>query len=274
MVKDSVELRLRIYLILFVTAVAVGIVGFSTVENLSLSKALYFTIVTVATVGYGDIHPSTTAGRVMAMVLIVMGVGTFLGMVATATEMFLNRREKTVRVQKLQMVVGLFFSEVGARLLRSFVDSDPHCDAATGTLKVDGTWTDRDFESARSRSADFECDVSIGAMNLEHLREFLRERSDLLIRLLESPYLLEHETLTDLLLATLHLKEELVVRETLSDLPETDLVHLGQDVRRAYRLLTVQWLDYMKHLKSHYPYLFSLAVRTNPFNRDATPVVA
>jgi len=38
-------------------------------------------------------------------------------------------------------------------------------------------------------------------------------------------------------------------------------------------LLVHQWLDYMKHLKDNYPYLFSLAMRANPFDQDASPIV-
>jgi hypothetical protein len=38
-------------------------------------------------------------------------------------------------------------------------------------------------------------------------------------------------------------------------------------------MLVHQWLDYMRHLKKDYPYLFSLAMRTNPFDQEATPVV-
>jgi len=34
-----------------------------------------------------------------------------------------------------------------------------------------------------------------------------------------------------------------------------------------------QWLDYMKHLKNNYPFLFSFAIRTNPFDTEASPVV-
>jgi hypothetical protein len=30
------------------------------------------------------------------------------------------------------------------------------------------------------------------------------------------------------------------------------------------------WLEYMKHLSRHYPYLYSLAIRTNPFNPNAS----
>jgi hypothetical protein len=44
--------------------------------------------------------------------------------------------------------------------------------------------------------------------------------------------------------------------------------HLNFDIKRAYILLVNEWLSYMKHLKEDYPYLYSLAVRTNPFNKN------
>jgi hypothetical protein len=45
------------------------------------------------------------------------------------------------------------------------------------------------------------------------------------------------------------------------------------DMRRAFGLLFREWLRYMQHLKGDYPYLFSLAVRTNPMNPEARVVV-
>jgi hypothetical protein len=45
-------------------------------------------------------------------------------------------------------------------------------------------------------------------------------------------------------------------------------------MKRTYSQLVVQWLLYMEHLKDDYPYLFSLAVRTNPFDPDASSIVA
>jgi len=44
-------------------------------------------------------------------------------------------------------------------------------------------------------------------------------------------------------------------------------------MKRAHVLLIVEWLAYMKHLKINYPYLFSLAVRMNPFDPNASPIV-
>jgi hypothetical protein len=59
----------------------------------------------------------------------------------------------------------------------------------------------------------------------------------------------------------------------LDGLPPTDLAHLSFDITRAYGLLVRQWLNYMEHLKDKYPYLFSLAMRTNPFDRNASAIV-
>jgi hypothetical protein len=59
----------------------------------------------------------------------------------------------------------------------------------------------------------------------------------------------------------------------MNNLPESDRNHLAGDMNRAYKKLVEQWLVYMSHLKNQYPYLFSLAVRKNPFDPEASPIV-
>jgi hypothetical protein len=44
-------------------------------------------------------------------------------------------------------------------------------------------------------------------------------------------------------------------------------------MKRVYSMLIGEWLSYMKHVKDNYPYLFSFAMRTNPFDVNATPEV-
>ncbi|MGC9554225.1 MAG: hypothetical protein ACP5EK_02835 [Thermoplasmatota archaeon] len=75
-----------------------------------------------------------------------------------------------------------------------------------------------------------------------------------------------------MLRAVFHLTEELAHRKDFSGLPDTDLGHLATDIRRAYVLMVHEWLDYMQHLKDNYPYLFSLALRTNPSTRGPLPM--
>jgi hypothetical protein len=95
-------------------------------------------------------------------------------------------------------------------------------------------------------------------------------KRNFMLRLLENPNLLEHETFTELLMAVFHLTEELGHRQSCSELCQADRNHFGGDIKRAYLLLIYEWLGYMKHLKQNYPYLFSLALRTNPFDPEAS----
>lgn len=186
----------------------------------------------------------------------------------------LTQREKRAMLEKLNMVIGAFFSEVGTALLNYFSSFDPESQRVKNELVVEGNWSDREFRSAAERLK--RCDYEVGAQegDLEGLRAFLTARRDFLLRLLENPKLLEHDSFTQLLWAVFHLTEELGHRKSLSDLPDSDLQHLSGDIRRAYVFLVSEWLDYMHHLKDNYPYLFSLAIRTNPFDPEASPVVS
>lgn len=69
--------RLRIRYALFALAAAIlfGTIGFSLIEHWSLLNGLYVTVQTLTTVGYGDVPPHTTGGRVFAVVIMLIGAG-------------------------------------------------------------------------------------------------------------------------------------------------------------------------------------------------------
>lgn len=270
---DPTKFRLRIFLIVFFVVIIIGTFGFMVVENLSPADAFYFSIVTIATVGYGDIHPATQVGKLLAIILIMIGVGTFLGVVASATDIILNKREKQLRMEKMNMVIGVFFSEVGTSLLVYFSNVDPQLETIKKDLMVTNDWLEQDFLNVTKKLRNYNYNIDINKVKLENLRNFLKEKTDVLLRLLENPNVLEHESFTELLRAVFHFKEELLHRENVTHLPDTDKEHLAGDMKRIYTLLVHQWLDYMEHLKDNYPYLFSLSIRTNPFDREASPIV-
>lgn len=185
----------------------------------------------------------------------------------------LDRKEKKIRLEKLNMVIGAFFSEVGTKLLTILSDNDPELDQIREGLIVTGEWSEQDFFRADKHLRDYEFGVDMKRIDLEELRRFLLVKRDFMVRLLENPILLEHEIFTDLLRAVFHLTEELASRQDVTQLPDNDREHLGGDIKRAYTILGDSWLDYMHYLKGNYPYLFSLAMRTNPFDEGASPVV-
>jgi len=185
----------------------------------------------------------------------------------------LTIREKRTMLEKLNMIIGVFFSEVGTTLLTYLSDYDPELHKIKKELLVANDWSDKKFSTVSKNLKGYSYKVDIRKINLEHLRDFLLGKRDFLVRLLENPNLLEHELFTEFLWSVFHLIEELNARKDLKQLPDTDYIHLVGDIKRAYTLLVREWLNYMKHLKDNYPYLFSLALRTNPFDENASPIV-
>jgi hypothetical protein len=186
----------------------------------------------------------------------------------------LEVRDREMKLEKMNMVIGTFFSTLGTGLLTYFSDHDPQMPELRKNLQISTSWSDEDFTRVSGTLATYSCQVLIDEIDLTGLKSFLAGKEDFLVRLLENPLLLEHESFTELLQAVFHLTDELKHRKDLSALPENDLHHLAGDICRAYRLLVSQWLSYMHYLKDHYPYLFSLAVRTNPFDEQASAVIS
>jgi hypothetical protein len=182
----------------------------------------------------------------------------------------LSEREKRAIIQKLNMVVGAFFTRMGTDLLKSLSAFDENNKSIGRHLVVEQGWSAEHFNQIRKVMEKHNYDIKTSTGDLAGLKKLLLEDSDFVLRLLENPNLLEHERFTELLLAVSHLTEELAHRTNLQDLTGTDIGHLAGDIKRAYNLLVREWLSYMEHLKKEYPYLFSLAIRTNPFDPEAS----
>ncbi len=185
----------------------------------------------------------------------------------------LSVRASRERMEKLNMVIGTFFSEVGTDLLRTIAGRDPDLARIAESLRIGEEWSNGDFERTKKTFASYPFRSLVQREDLLFLRAFLKERRNFLLRLLENPLLLEHQSFSELLRAVFHLAEELERRDDLLSIPDSDLSHLQKDVERVYRLLCSEWLSSMNHLRKHYPYLFSLAIRVNPFDRNARVIV-
>lgn len=194
-------------------------------------------------------------------------------LVSILVDGLMQRRQRETMVEKLNMIVGAFFTECGADVLGRIARLDGDLDAVRADLLPRPGWKARDYERAKQAFAAHEPVVELGAGDLTQLRDRLDDEKTYLISLLGNQALLEHETFTDLLWAVTHLAEELHARDDFDHLPAPDRAHLAADVRRAYTRLGTQWLDYLRHLQTQYPFLFSLAVRTNPLDPRACATV-
>lgn len=184
-------------------------------------------------------------------------------------ERVLKERERHAIRQKLNMVIGVFFSEVGAALLRDSLGFVRDARELAALLRIDSSWTPSDFRRATDWLEGHDIGVDSRQGDLATLKGFLMEKRGFMLGLLGNPNLMEHDEFTDLLWAVFHLIEELEARRSLAWLSPADLEHLSGDIKRAYGLLLREWVVYIQHLNQDYPYLFSLAVRMNPLNPEA-----
>lgn len=177
----------------------------------------------------------------------------------------LNHREKKERLKKTNLMLSTFFSEVGNDLLEQFHKLHATPRELETYLAVEENWGNRDFKMAALKIQSYPFQINCSASDLSYLKNNLSQKRHIIMLMLQNPNLLEHDTFTDLLFAVFHLTDELLCRSGLDDLPDPDLVHLNQDVLRAFKALLLHWMHYMGHLQTDYPYLFSIELRKHPF---------
>jgi hypothetical protein len=195
-------------------------------------------------------------------------------LVTLVLDRLLKWREKQSLLNKMNMVIGVFFNDLGTELIRIMETFIPDIDKVNKGLQISQKWKDRDFNEAGKNFMIRYDQFTLESQDLIILKDFLEKKKYGLLNMLSNPNLLEHDTFTNLLWAVFHLADELHHRSDFNALPKTDLDHLSGDMVRAYTLIVSEWTAYMKHLKSDYPYIFSIAVRTNPFNPDAEITVS
>jgi len=177
---------------------------------------------------------------------------------------FLKNREKNEKLGKINMVVNAFFSEAGTEILNKMTEFAKNFEEIRPILDVKLNWEGSTFRKTRKYLKNVDFIIDCDAESLRSLKLLLQSKRDFLLRMIENPNLLEHDTFTDMLLAVFHISEELFAREEFTETNTSDMAHLSNDIKRALKTLLIQWIEYLEHLHSDYPYLYSMEVRSNP----------
>ncbi|WP_108668804.1 potassium channel family protein [Peribacillus acanthi] len=94
-----------IYAMLFV--ICIGTIGFILFEGLAFFDALWLTMITVLTVGYGDAVPQTAAGKMFALIIIPIGIGIVTYAIGAMTTLMLEGElSRTVGQRRLKRLIS------------------------------------------------------------------------------------------------------------------------------------------------------------------------
>jgi voltage-gated potassium channel len=113
----------------FISIIVVGTGGYMAIEGWTFLDALYMTVITITTVGYAEIHPLSTGGRIFGIFLIIGGVGGALYAITGIIQYILEgyfrttwgRRRMKARIAKLKghfILCG--YGRVGQEIARTF----------------------------------------------------------------------------------------------------------------------------------------------------------
>ena len=124
-------LRFRLAAILLGIVIVVGVGGYMLIEGWNLLDSFYMVIITISTVGYTEVHPQSSAGRLFTSGLIVVGVGTMLygfGVFAeTLTDNAFGRYRRERQLQRdLDALKDHFiicgYGRIGTQIVAEFED--------------------------------------------------------------------------------------------------------------------------------------------------------
>jgi len=101
--------------ILLISIVSIGIIGFIIIEGFSFIESFFMTIITIATVGFQEVHPLSDVGRVFTAFLIIFSFGIFAYAVTTFTRYIIdgifrnyykdNKVKKRIRKLKNHVII-------------------------------------------------------------------------------------------------------------------------------------------------------------------------
>ncbi|TAE85862.1 MAG: potassium channel protein [Bacteroidetes bacterium] len=74
---EKLTSRVILSFLLIVIPITIGVIGYMTIEDFNFLDALYMSVITIATVGFGETNPLSDAGRIFTIFLIISNLGIF-----------------------------------------------------------------------------------------------------------------------------------------------------------------------------------------------------
>jgi len=128
--------KLKIALGALLVVILIGTLGYSLIEGWNVLDSLYMSVITISTVGFQEVHPLSSTGRVFTLFFIIFGVGTTLYAVGAGAQLMLEgqirsilgRRKMSKKIQEIKdhyIICG--YGKVGQQIYGEFSSRQVLC---------------------------------------------------------------------------------------------------------------------------------------------------
>tara|TARA_Y100000034_G_scaffold4746_1_gene5506 strand:+ start:594 stop:866 length:273 start_codon:yes stop_codon:yes gene_type:complete len=87
------EHRFNILISTVIVTLLIGTLFYNFVEGWNVLDSMYFSVITLTTVGYGDLVPITDAGKIFTMFYVLIGIGIIFAFIRASTLKRINRKK-------------------------------------------------------------------------------------------------------------------------------------------------------------------------------------
>ena len=186
--RARIRRRVAQFGIVLLAVVSIGTLGYMALEGWSLVESLYMTIITLSTVGFSEVRPLSSAGRIFTAGLILAGVGAVAYLFGAISQYIISGEltgslRKARMQQRIDALSGHYvicgFGRVGQQVLLDLVNQGNQCvvvesdadalkSAPPGTLSVIGDAADDDVleQAGLARAAGLVAATGDDATNL------------------------------------------------------------------------------------------------------------
>jgi voltage-gated potassium channel len=75
--------------------VVTGTIFYWRTEDWTIIQALYFSVVTLTTIGYGDLHPTSAGTEIFTIIYILTGLGVFVALLASVADQYIKQKSES-----------------------------------------------------------------------------------------------------------------------------------------------------------------------------------
>lgn len=97
-IKHDIEFRILLFFLL--TLLVGATLFYSSVEGWSIIDALYFSVMTMSTIGYGDLVPTTTWSKSFTIIFSILSISFFAAVIAKIVANVLERKKNKIAKHK------------------------------------------------------------------------------------------------------------------------------------------------------------------------------
>ena len=84
-----------------------GTIGIHYIEQMDWENSIWWTIVTLTTVGYGDVSPKTSMSKILAILIMFVGISFLSMLTGTIATYFLNKKKNETNINKENKTIDI-----------------------------------------------------------------------------------------------------------------------------------------------------------------------